>query len=84
MFQPQNLCMFLLIGLAAGWLAGVLMKGRGFGLVGNLVLGVIGAFVGGWVLDLLNIDLRLPFANLLTAVLGAVLLLGALNIVKRA
>ncbi|MBI5877510.1 MAG: GlsB/YeaQ/YmgE family stress response membrane protein [Chloroflexi bacterium] len=76
--------MFLLIGLAAGWLAGVLMKGRGFGLVGNLVLGVIGAFVGGWVLDLLNIDLRLPFANLLTAVLGAVLLLGALNIVKRA
>lgn len=84
MFQPQNLCMFLLIGLAAGWLAGVLMKGRGFGLVGNLVLGVVGAFVGGWVLDLLHIDLRLPFANLLTAVLGAVILLGALNIIKRA
>lgn len=82
--QPENLCGFLLIGLFAGWLAGVLMKGRGFGLVGNLVLGVLGAFVGGFVLDLLRIDLRIPFANLFTALLGAVILLGALNIVKRA
>ncbi len=80
----QDLFLFLLIGLVAGWLAGVLMKGRGFGLVGNLVLGVVGAFLGGYVLDLFNINLQIPFARLFTALIGAVIVLGALNIVKRA
>jgi uncharacterized membrane protein YeaQ/YmgE (transglycosylase-associated protein family) len=43
----MNLAWFLLIGLAAGWLAGKIMKGGGFGLVGDLILGVIGALLGG-------------------------------------
>ena len=42
----MNLLLFLLIGLVAGWLAGQIMKGKGFGLVGNLIVGVIGAFFG--------------------------------------
>ena len=47
--------LFLLVGLVAGWLAGQIMKGKRFGLVGNLVVGVIGAFIGGYVLGLLGI-----------------------------
>ena len=43
----MNLFYFLLIGLAAGWLAGQIMKGRGFGLIGDLIVGIIGAFLGG-------------------------------------
>ncbi len=46
----MNLVVFLIIGVLAGWLAGQLMKGGGYGLIGDLVLGVIGAYVGGWVL----------------------------------
>ncbi|MGF1561796.1 MAG: hypothetical protein ACFB3T_06430 [Geminicoccaceae bacterium] len=45
--DPVALIIFLAIGLVAGWLAGQIMKGRGFGLVGNLVVGVVGAFLGG-------------------------------------
>jgi uncharacterized membrane protein YeaQ/YmgE (transglycosylase-associated protein family) len=43
-----NLIWFLLIGLVAGWLAGMIMKGSGFGLIGDLIIGVIGAFLGGF------------------------------------
>ena len=53
--DTQSLIVFLIIGVVAGFLAGKIMKGGGFGLVGDLVLGVIGAFVGGWVFGLLGI-----------------------------
>ena len=51
----QSLILFLVIGCLAGFLAGKIMKGSGFGLVGDLVVGVLGAFVGGWVFSLLGI-----------------------------
>ncbi len=44
----MGLVWFLLIGLAAGWLAGRIMKGKGFGLIGDLIVGVVGAILGGW------------------------------------
>ncbi len=50
-----NLIIFLAIGAIAGWLAGNLIKGGGFGLMGNIVVGVIGAFVGGFVFGLFGI-----------------------------
>jgi len=50
----MNILYFVLIGLVAGWLAGQLMKGRGFGLVGNLIVGVIGALLGGFLFGLLG------------------------------
>jgi len=43
-----GLIIFLLIGAVAGWLAGLIMKGGGFGLIGNIVVGVIGSLIGGW------------------------------------
>ena len=49
------LVLFLLIGIVAGWLASTLMKGRGLGLVGNLVVGVIGAFLGGFLFNVLGL-----------------------------
>ena len=44
----MDLIIFLLIGALAGWLAGVIMKGGGFGLIGDIVVGVLGSFLGGW------------------------------------
>ncbi len=49
--EAQSLIMFLVIGAVAGWLAGLLMRGGGFGLLGNIVVGVIGAFVGGFLFN---------------------------------
>lgn len=74
---------FLIIGLLAGWIAGELVFGDGFGLVGNLVLGIIGAIVGGFVLDLAgkpNAD-RGFVGSLLTSILGAVIILLLANLI---
>ena len=54
--ESTGLIAFLIIGAIAGWLAGILMKGGGFGLLGNMVVGVIGAFIGGWVFSLLRLN----------------------------
>ena len=51
----MNLLAFLIVGVAAGWIAGNLLKGRGFGLVGNMVVGVVGAFLGGFLFRLLGL-----------------------------
>ena len=48
----ESLLIFLAVGAIAGWLAGMLVKGYGFGLIGNVLIGVIGSFVGGWVCGL--------------------------------
>lgn len=68
----------LLIGAVSGWLAGQIMKGGGFGLLWNIILGIVGSFVGGWVLGLLNISLNVGSATVNTiiqSVIGAVVLL---------
>lgn len=75
---------FLIIGLLAGWLAGRLMRGEGFGLLGNLVLGVVGAFVGGFALRIIGFAAVGLIAELLTATLGAVLLIMLGRILRRA
>lgn len=80
----MNLLYFLLIGLVAGWLAGQIMKGAGFGLVGNLVVGVIGAFLGGYLFGWLGI---FPGAgligSLITALVGALVLLFLVSLIKK-
>lgn len=81
---PRQLILFLLIGLAAGWLAGRIMKGKGFGLLGDLVVGVIGAFVGGWIFGLLGLAAAGLLGRLVTATVGAILLLYVIRLAKRA
>jgi len=79
-----HLLWFLLIGIAAGWLAGQLMKGGGYGLLGDLVIGVIGSFLGGWVLGALGIFTSGLIGSLVTATIGAVLLVFLVRLIKRA
>ena len=71
----MNLVLFLLIGLVAGWLAGQIMKGRGLGLIGNLVVGVIGAFLGGYLFGWLDIPIGGLVGTLIAATVGAIILL---------
>lgn len=78
-----SLLIFLAIGAVAGWLAGNIMKGGGFGLLGNILVGVIGAFIGGWVFGLLGIAINGLIGSLVTAVAGAALLLFVVGLVKK-
>jgi len=79
----MNLVWFLLIGLVAGFVAGKIWKGSGFGLVGDLVVGVIGALLGGWVLGLVGISFGGLIGALVTAVIGALLLLWIVRLIKK-
>jgi uncharacterized membrane protein YeaQ/YmgE (transglycosylase-associated protein family) len=81
--EYMHLIYFLIIGLAAGWLAGQIMKGKGFGLLGNLLLGCIGAFVGGFVFDVLGIYTRGTIGSIIAALAGALLLLWGINLLKK-
>lgn len=78
--------LWLVIGAVAGWLAGQLMRGRGLGLVGNIVIGIIGAFVGGWLLgSVLGISIGGGLVGaILNATVGAVVVLAVIGAIKRA
>ena len=83
----MNILIWLLLGAVAGWLAGLLMKGRGFGLFGNIVVGIVGSLLGGYLAGVLGISgaqasgFNLP--SLLTAVLGACVLLFIISLIKK-
>ncbi len=80
----MNLIIFLLIGAVAGWLAGMVIKGRGFGVVVNIVVGVLGSFFGGWLLPKLGFSFGGQTGAFTTAFLGAVILLALIGLVKKA
>ena len=80
----MDLLIFLLIGALAGWLAGLVMKGRGLGVLGNIIVGVIGAFLGGWLLPMLGVSFGGNIGLFITAFIGAVILLALVGLIKRA
>jgi len=81
----ETLLIWLVIGAIAGWLAGLIVKGYGFGLVGNIVVGVLGAIFGGWLFGALQPGLSLGIlGTILGATVGAVLLLLIIRFVRRA
>jgi uncharacterized membrane protein YeaQ/YmgE (transglycosylase-associated protein family) len=55
MLETNSLIVILVIGLIAGWLAGKLMKGSGFGIIGDIIVGIIGAFIGAWLWSVLHL-----------------------------
>ena len=75
---------FLLIGLIAGWLAGQVMKGGGYGVVGDMIVGVIGAFLGGWLFSLLGIGAGGLIGSIIVAFVGACVLIFLLRVIRRA
>lgn len=80
----EQLVVFLLIGGVAGWLAGLIMKGGGFGILGNIIAGVIGAVLGGWLFGLLGISVGGQWlGSLVTATAGAVILLFAIGFIRK-
>ena len=83
--ESHSLIAWLIIGAIAGWLAGTFVKGGGFGLIGDIIVGIIGAFIGGWLAGVLHIHLGTGWiSEILVAAAGAIVLLVILRLVRRA
>ena len=83
----EGIIIVLLIGAIAGWLAGVIVKGGGFGLVGNIIVGIVGAFVASWLLPQLGVSVSVGgpiITSILYATIGAVVVLLIVSLIRRA
>jgi uncharacterized membrane protein YeaQ/YmgE (transglycosylase-associated protein family) len=82
--QLEIILIWLAIGAVAGVLAGMIVKGGGFGLFGDIVVGIVGAFVGGWLLPRLGVHLGTGLVPVIaSATIGAVVLLLVLRMIRR-
>ncbi|MGB8525229.1 MAG: GlsB/YeaQ/YmgE family stress response membrane protein [Candidatus Acidiferrales bacterium] len=72
--ETHSIFWWLLIGLIAGWLAGTVARGRGFGCVVDVILGLVGAVIGGWIFERLNIPSFGFWGSLAAATVGAIVL----------
>ena len=81
----MNFLLFLIIGALAGWIAGKLIRGGGFGFVGNLVVGIVGAVIGGHMFSYLGLEVGDGLiGSLVTSVIGALVLLFIVGLIKKA
>ncbi len=81
----MNLLWFLIVGLIAGWLAGVLVKGGGYGVLGDIVVGIVGAFIGGYLFSSLGASVGGGLiGSIIVATIGAVILIFIVRLIKRA
>jgi len=79
-----TLIIILAIGAIAGWLAGLIFKGGGFGLLGNIIIGIVGGAIGGWLLPKLGIHIGGGIGgSILISALGALALLLVVNVLKK-
>lgn len=80
----MDILITLLIGAVAGWLGSMIFKGSGLGLLGNIVVGIVGSFVGYWLLGKLGVDLGTGWIGaILTGALGALIILFVINLLFR-
>jgi uncharacterized membrane protein YeaQ/YmgE (transglycosylase-associated protein family) len=81
----MHFVIWIISGIVAGWLTGLVMKGRGYGLVGDLVLGLLGGVIGGWLFGALGfIDVSAGrLAHILVAVIGGIVCVGGVRLARR-
>jgi uncharacterized membrane protein YeaQ/YmgE (transglycosylase-associated protein family) len=83
----EGIIIALIVGGMGGWLAGVIVKGAGFGIIGNIVIGIVGAFLASWLLPQLGLGFSVGNAlvtSILYAMIGAIIVIVLLSIVRRA
>jgi uncharacterized membrane protein YeaQ/YmgE (transglycosylase-associated protein family) len=74
---------FLLIGGVIGWIAGLITTGRGFGILGDVAIGIIGAMLGGWMAEVIGLSISSSLGMFLMAIVGAVVLVGLTRFIVR-
>src|SRR5260370_1235548 len=81
--SSESLLVILFVGLIAGWLAGQIVRGTGFGIIGDIVVGILGAFIGSWLLPQLGIHLGTGMISaIVNATIGAILLLFVVRLLR--
>lgn len=80
----MNILIWLISGVIAGWLAGVVVKGKGFGLIGDLIVGLLGGAIGGWLAGMFGIEPVNWLGNILVAAFGGVVLVVIIRVLRRA
>ena len=81
----ETLLIWLIVGAVAGWLAGTIVRGGGFGLLGDIIIGIIGAFVGGWLFTQLHVHIGTGIVSVIAmATIGAVALLALIRAIRSA
>jgi uncharacterized membrane protein YeaQ/YmgE (transglycosylase-associated protein family) len=81
--QGEGILVTLFIGLVAGWLAGKVVRGTGFGLIGDIIVGILGAFIAGWLFPRLGFHLGVGIvAEIISAAIGAILLLLIVRLIR--
>jgi uncharacterized membrane protein YeaQ/YmgE (transglycosylase-associated protein family) len=83
MLAPESILAWIIIGAIAGWLAGLLVKGYGFGLIGNIVVGILGAGIAGLLAPRIGLYTESMGGNIVAALLGALILLLLVGLVRR-
>ncbi len=81
--SSESLLVILFVGLVAGWLAGQIVRGTGFGIVGDLIIGILGAFIGSWLMPQVGMHLGSGIISaIVNATIGAVLLLFVVRLLR--
>jgi uncharacterized membrane protein YeaQ/YmgE (transglycosylase-associated protein family) len=81
--QPGGILAWIIVGLVAGWLTGLVMKGGGYGIIGDLIVGLVGALIGGFVVGLLFHGSVGLIGSIVVAFIGAVILVAVLRALSR-
>jgi uncharacterized membrane protein YeaQ/YmgE (transglycosylase-associated protein family) len=79
----MSFILWIIGGIIAGWITGLVMKGRGFGLIGDLVVGLVGGLLGGWLAGLVGISATNWLGQILLAVVGGIILVAILRAIRR-
>ena len=80
----MHILIWLISGIIAGWLTGLIVRGEGFGLIGDLIIGLLGGLIGGWLFGLLGIAATGWIGEIVAAVVGGVVLVAVVRTLRRA
>lgn len=80
----MNIIIWIVSGIIAGWLAGLIVKGSGFGIIGDFIIGLIGGLLGGWVFGFLGVSATNWVGQVLVAAVGGILLVLIIRMIRRA
>lgn len=80
----MHFLVWIISGVIAGWLAGLIVRGKGFGLLGDLVIGLLGGLIGGWLFGVLGIAATSWVGEIVSAVIGGVVLVVIVRTLRRA
>jgi uncharacterized membrane protein YeaQ/YmgE (transglycosylase-associated protein family) len=80
----MRILLWIISGIVAGWLTGLVMKGRGYGLLGNLVIGLLGGVIGGWLFSLFGLTATGWLGDIVVALVGGVVLVAIARFLRRA